>query len=81
MAENPTEDLRAKSKVRVCERYLSIEECQRLLAQLRGRDRLIVRAFVQAGLRPEELFALRRDDVQGDRLRVDEALVEGKSAP
>lgn len=33
------------------------------------------------GLRPEEMFALRRDDVQGDQLRIDEALVEGESAP
>jgi integrase len=27
------------------------------------------------------MFALRRDDVQGDQLRIDEALVEGQSAP
>jgi integrase len=37
--------------------------------------------FIQLGLRSEEMFALRRDDVQGDRLRIDEALVEGQSAP
>jgi integrase len=37
--------------------------------------------FIQLGLRPEEMFALRRDDVQGDQLRIDEALVEGQSAP
>lgn len=79
MVENPTEDLRAKSKQRVCERYLSVDECRRLLSVLVGRDHLIVRMFIQLGLRPEEMFALRRDDVQGDRLRIDEALVEGQS--
>jgi integrase len=81
MVENPTEDLRAKSKKRVCERYLSVDECRRLLSVLVGRDHLIVRMFIQLGLRPEEMFALRRDDVQGDQLRIDEALVEGQSAP
>ncbi len=81
MTDNPTEDLRAKSKARTSERYLSLEECQRLLGVLTGRDRLIVRIFIQLGLRPEELFALRHDDVQGDKLRIDEALVRGQSSP
>jgi integrase len=81
ITENPTEDLRAKSKRRVSERYLSIDECQRLLAVLVGRDHLIVRMAIQLGLRPEELFALRRDDVQGEQLRIDEALIEGQPGP
>jgi len=80
MADNPTEDLRARSRRRPSERYLSLEECQRMLSVLTGRDRLIFRLFVQLGLRAEELFALRRDDVHGDQLRVDEALVNGKPA-
>jgi integrase len=37
--------------------------------------------LIQLGLRSEELFALRRDDVLGDMLRIDEALVEGAPAP
>src|SRR5262249_20615969 len=81
ITENPTEDLRAKSKKRVCERHLTVEECRQLLSVLVGRDHLIVRIFIQLGLRPEEMFALRRDDVEGDQLRIDEALVEGQSAP
>lgn len=76
--DNPTEGLRAKSKKRPSERYLSIAECRRLLSALAGRDHLIVRMFIQLGLRPEELFALRRNDVQGDQLQIDEALVNGK---
>jgi integrase len=75
MTENPTEDLRATSKKRPSKRYLTIVECQRLLSKLAGRVHLIVRMFIQLGLRPEELFALRRDDVVGDQLRIDQALV------
>jgi len=78
--DNPTADLRARSKWRSAERFLSVEECQRLLSALTGRDHLIVRMFIQLGLRSEELFALRYDDVQGDQLRIDEALVSGQSA-
>jgi integrase len=81
MVDNPTEDLKARSKRRVCERYLTVDECRELLSVLVGRDHLIVRMFIQLGLRPEEMFALRRDDVQRDQLRIDEALVEGQSAP
>jgi len=81
MVDNPTEDLKARSKQRVCERYLTVDECRRLLSVLVSRDYLIVRMFIQLGLRPEEMFALRRDDVKEDRLRIDEALVEGQSAP
>lgn len=40
-----------------------------------GRDRLIVRMFLVLGLRPGELFALRRDDRVGrNSLRIDEAV-------
>jgi integrase len=81
MLENPTEDLRARSTKRVCERTLSLEECRRLFSVLIGRDHLIVRMAIQLGLRPEELFALRQNDVIGDQLRIDEALVAGETAP
>ena len=80
IADNPAEGLRAKSKQKPSERYLSVRECRRLLAELSGRDHLIVRILIQLGLRPEELFALRRNDVQGDQLCIDEALVDGRSA-
>ena len=52
-----------KSRKRKTEGYLSLEECRTLLSVLVGRDHLIVRMFIQLGLRPEELFALRRNDV------------------
>ena len=81
IAEDPTEKLKVRSKKRPCERALNIAECQRLLSVVVGRDHLILRMFIQLGLRPEELFALRRNDLVADQLRIDEALVEGRSAP
>jgi integrase len=51
-----------------------------LLSTVVGADRLAFRILIQLGLRSEELFALRRDGVIGDMLRIDEAIVEGASA-
>jgi len=58
------------------ERHLSFEECGALLAELEGRDLLIVRMFIQLGLRPQELFALRWNDVRGQFIRIDEVLIK-----
>jgi integrase len=66
-----------KSRKRKTERYLSLDECRRLLATVSGRDNLIFRMFIQLGLRPEELFALRRNDVGPDFIRIDEASTKG----
>jgi integrase len=79
-ARNPGYRLKAKSRKAVSSRYLSMEECQRLLASVSGADHLAIRILIQLGLRSEELFALRRDDVIGETLRIDEALVEGAPA-
>lgn len=68
-----------KSRKRKTERYLSLEECRSLLSVLSGRDHLIVRMLIQLGLRSEELFALRKDDVGPDFIRVDELLRKAKS--
>jgi integrase len=80
-ARNPGYRLRAKSRRIVSGRFLTMEECQRLLAAASGADKLAFRILIQLGLRSEELFALRRDDVIGDMLRIDEAIVSGESAP
>jgi integrase len=79
-ARNPGYRLKAKSRKPVSGRYLTIEECQRLLSVVSGADHLALRILIQLGLRSEELFALRRNDVVGDMLRIDEAIVEGASA-
>jgi integrase len=78
---NPARKLKAKSRKKPCERFHTLVECRRLLTVVSGRDHLILRLFIQLGLRPEELFALRRDDPMGELLRVDEAIVEGQPAP
>ena len=80
-ARNPGYRLKAKSRRQVSERYLSFDECRLLLSVVSGGDHLAIRILIQLGLRSEELFALRRDDVLGDLLRIDEALVDGNQAP
>ena len=79
-ARNPGYRLKAKSRKSVSGRYLGMEECQRLLSAVSGADHLAFRILIQLGLRSEELFALRRDDVIGETLRIDEAIVDGASA-
>jgi integrase len=56
---------------RASERFLSLEECQRLLHVASRREYLIIRLFVVLGFRPGELFALRVNDLQPGRLRID----------
>jgi len=63
---------------RPCERYYSLEEVQRLLSKAHGREHLVLRIFINCGLRPGELFALREDDVEPGQLRIDEAVKEAE---
>jgi integrase len=74
---NPARKLRAKSRKRACNLSHTLEECDLLLAQVSGADHLAIRLLIQLGLRSEELFALRRNDVQGGGLVIDEAIVDG----
>jgi integrase len=74
---NPARKLRAKSRKRSSSLSHTSEECGSLFAVVTGRDHLAIRIFVQLGLRPEELFALRRNDVRENELVIDEALVNG----
>jgi site-specific recombinase XerC len=46
-ARNPGYRLKAKSRKAVSERYLSMEECQRLLAAVVGADHLAFRILIQ----------------------------------
>jgi integrase len=82
LAHNPMRSRTSKIDFRpqrpTSERHLSLEECAALLSELAGRDLLIVRMFIQLGLRPQELFALRRNDVQGELIRIDEVLIKGR---
>lgn len=77
---NPMRSRTAKVSYRsqrpASDRHLSFDECAALLSELAGRDLLIVRMFIQLGLRPKELFALRRNDVKNKFLRIDEVLIK-----
>ncbi len=59
-----------------CERFLSVEEVQALLAAASVREHLVLRILAVCGLRPGEALALRIDDVEDTRLRIDEAVKE-----
>jgi integrase len=59
-----------------CERFLSVEEVQTLLAAASPREHLVLRIYAVCGLRPAEALALRIDDFEGNQLRIDEALKE-----
>jgi integrase len=71
--ELPTQLLR-----KPCERYYSLEEVRLLLSKAHGREHLVLRIFINCGLRPGELFALREDDVEPGQLRIDEAVKEAE---
>lgn len=74
---SPARNLKAKSRKRRCNLSHNLEQCDALYSVVSGRDHVGIRILVQLGLRSEELFALRRDDVRGDALVIDEAIVNG----
>lgn len=77
LTRNPARKIELPETRKQCSRALSEEEIAELLAELSGRDRLIVRMFLVLGLRPGELFALRRNDrIDPGQLRIDESVSE-----
>jgi integrase len=75
IARNPAGRLELPKTRKPSRRALGMEEIAQLLETMSGRDRLIVRMFLILGLRPGELFALRRDDRVGpNQIRIDESL-------
>jgi integrase len=76
---NPARKLRAKSRKRAGNLAHTLEECDLLLDQVSDVDHLAIRLLIQLGLRSEELFALRRKDVRGRALVIDEAIVDGET--
>jgi integrase len=55
-------------------RALSTDEAAKLFESLDGQDYLIFRVLLLCGPRPNEAFALKRDDFMGNVLRIDESL-------
>jgi integrase len=73
--KNPARKLALPITRKPSRRTLAVEEIKELLAHMSGRDRLIVRMFLVLGLRPGELFALRRNDrLASNYLRIDQSL-------
>jgi integrase len=73
IAKNPARKLAMPPTRKPCGRFLAMEEFDVYMAQLEFRDRLITRMFCTMGFRPGELFALRWDDIETGRVRVDES--------
>ena len=78
IADNPARKLELPTQLlrKPCERYYSLDEVRRLLSKAHGREHLVLRIFINCGLRPGELFALREDDIELGQLRIDEAVKE-----
>ena len=75
IGKNPARKLEIPRTRKPSNRSLSVDEIAELLGHMTGRNRLIVRMAIVLGLRPGELFALRRDDrLTPNSLRIDEAV-------
>ncbi len=75
LGRNPAAKLELPKTRKPTRRTLTVEEIAQLLDSMSGRDRLIVRMFLVLGLRPGELFALRREDRAGpNQIRIDESI-------
>jgi integrase len=74
LVKNPARKLQMPRTRKSNTRVLSPEEIARIMDALFLRDRLIVRMFLVLGLRPGELFALRRDDYTPGAIRIDESI-------
>ena len=74
LEENPVQDLDTPKLPKTLPRYLTLEECQRLLSAVDGRnqerDYCILCLFLNCGLRISELVGLNISDDHGDNLRV-----------
>jgi integrase len=78
LTRNPARQVpKPKKTRRVSKEFRTMEECARLLraAESEPRDHLILLVFLSCALRPSELFALRLEDIEPGRLRIDEAFV------
>jgi len=60
-------------------RFLALDEAHALLRVAEGRDRLILRLLLVAGVRSQELVLLRANDIESGQIRVDEAFKSRES--
>ena len=78
LIKNPARKLVVpKSGKRAATKHLTPDQILIILFHLSDRDRLIVRMFLVLGLRPGELFTLRRNDKEQNSLRIDSSITDG----
>jgi len=74
IVENPVKDLEFPKIRKSLPKYLTLEECQKLLSAVQGpnatRDFAILMLFLNCGIRRSELVGLNLTDVYEDRIRV-----------
>lgn len=74
LEENPISDLDAPKIPKTLPRYLTLEESQRLLMAVEGKNRVrdycIICLFLNCGLRISEIVGLNISDVRPDHLRI-----------
>ena len=74
LESNPIQDLDSPKIMKSLPRYLSLNESERLLDSVDGknkeRDYCILTIFLNCGLRISELVGLNLSDVRADHLRV-----------
>ena len=74
LSENPIQDLDTPKGKKTLPRYLTLEESQRLLSAVDGRnkerDYCILCVFLNCGLRISEICNLNLSDIRSDHLRV-----------
>lgn len=72
--ENPVQDLEFPKIRKSLPKYLSLDDCTRLLSAVQGpnetRDFAILMIFLNCGIRRAELVGLNISDIQEDRIRV-----------
>lgn len=74
IVENPVKDLEFPKIRKSLPKYLTLEECQKLLGAVQGpnatRDFAILMLFLNCGIRRSELVGLNLTDIYEDRIRV-----------
>lgn len=74
LTENPVQDLEFPKIRKSLPKYLTLEECSKLLQAVKGpnarRDYAILMLFLNCGIRRAELVGLNLTDIYEDRIRV-----------
>lgn len=74
LVKNPVQDLEFPKLRKSLPKYLTLDECSRLLTAVQGpnasRDLAILMLFLNCGIRRSELVGLNLSDIYDDRIRV-----------